>query len=69
MRVRDRQPVEHALDRAILAEAAMQRVEHRIRTRAEGGDDSAQVLADFDLGDVESGFTQRTDHLRRRSTG
>ncbi len=58
------EPVEHALDRAILAEAAVQRVEHGVGARGEGGDDGGDVLADLDRGHLEAGFAQCRDHLQ-----
>ena len=59
MRVGNRQPVEHALDRAVLAEAAVQRVEHRVGARCERGDHGGEVFADLDRRDVEAGLAQR----------
>src|SRR6185312_2347702 len=45
------------------AEAAMQRVEHRIRTRRQRGDDGTEIAADLDGIDGEAGLAQAVDHL------
>ena len=61
--VRNAEPVEHALDRAILAEAAMQRVEHGIGARVEGAQHRAKVAADLDRHHIVAGFAQSDDDL------
>ena len=69
MGVGDGEPVEHALDRAVLAEAAVQRVEHGVGARGEGGDDGGDVLADLDRRHLEAGLAQCGDHLQAGWTG
>ena len=69
MGVGDRQPVEHALDRAVLAEAAMQRVEHGVGLRRQRGDDGGEVVAHLDRRDVEAGLAQSGDHLQAGASG
>jgi hypothetical protein len=57
-------PVEHALDAAILAEAAVQGVEHRIRPGGgQGADGGGQVLRHLDGRHVEAGLAQGGDDL------
>ena len=62
MGVGQAEPVEHALDAAILAEAAVQRVEDDIGARMrQRVNDGGQVVGHVDGDDLEAGFAQRDD--------
>ena len=63
MRVGDVEPVEHTLNYAVLAKAAVQRVEHRIGFWRECGDNGTQIRADFDRSHIIAGFPQGGDDL------
>src|SRR5689334_5347937 len=64
MRVRNVEPVEHRLDRAILAEAAVQGVEHNIGLWLQRGNQCTEILANLDRPHVEANLAQRGNDLR-----
>src|SRR5690348_4800001 len=63
MRVGNVEPVKDRLDRAVLAEAAVQRVEHDVGLGLQRGDQGAEVLANLDRPHVEPGLAQCDDDL------
>ena len=65
MRIGNAEPVQHALDRAVLAEAAVQRVEHHVRGRGERGDQRAPRSGPTSTGRTSKpAVAQGRDHLR-----
>src|SRR5690349_15173765 len=63
MRVGNPEPVEHALNRAVFAETAMQGVEYDVRFRIERANYRGEIRADFDRQHVKALFSQGADHL------
>src|ERR1700733_9813888 len=64
MGVGNSEPVEHALNRTVFAEASVQGVEHDIRLRRQRGDHGGQIRTDLNRIDLETGLPKCRDHLQ-----